>query len=577
MEDHNNMTVVARLHAQSATWQSINNPSIAIALTLLALAVTTRFLSGLLGASKPAHHGSKSVPMLPYWLPVLGHIPQFTMAPQRLLSKARDTYTSGIFALNLGTTTHNIVFSPPMGGLLMNQKHSIADMDSVGKYILMAVFGYPTSKASMAKYDQATPALQACYKHVLSEPSLSEMVQRTIDTTKRNIANLVTFSESKVDQLEWERTSHAETITMPSGHLVVEVSLKPLIRDFIACNANPALIGSDFVNNNPNFFQHLWDLDSGFKWLATGLPAWLPIPQLWRAKLARNRAFATVREWEVAMQRAVDGKDAGHEWQDLHNVGPVLTQRLDVYRQFDFTMDERAALDLCLLWAMNANTNMLVFWMLNHIYADKSLLARLREEIAPYVHAVQPKQRFGLPESPCIDKLDYEALDKKCHLLKSCYIESLRLDAAPWSFRVMQEDLLLAASREPDSDKFFLKKGTYAHIAHSIHHTDPAYFDDPQVWRADRHIKHEHGDTEPSVSMGTIRPYGQSSCILQRHLLTFVYYRRRTKHVQGPELCAKGSIDLCGIFHHHVGHGCSRRRCLEVSTTQACHWSLYYQ
>jgi cytochrome P450 len=54
-----------------------------------------------------------------------------------------------------------------------------------------------------------------------------------------------------------------------------------------------------------------------------------------------------------------------------------------------------------------------------------------------------------------------------------------------------------------------LKKGTYAHIAHSIHHTDPAYFDDPQVWKADRHIKREQGDEDVSVNMGTIRPYGE--------------------------------------------------------------------
>ncbi|KAG9802391.1 cytochrome P450, partial [Aureobasidium melanogenum] len=77
-------------------------------------------------------------------------------------------------------------------------------------------------------------------------------------------------------------------------------------------------------------------------------------------------------------------------------------------------------------------------------------------------------------------------------------------------------------------EKFFLKKGTYAHIAHSIHHTDPAYFDNPHVWRADRHIKREQGDEEVSVSMGTIRPYGggHSMCkgraFAQKETLVFI-------------------------------------------------------
>lgn len=163
--------------------------------------------------------------MLPYWLPVLGHIPQFSLAPDNFLNKARDTFRSGVFALNLGSTTHNIVFSPPMGGSLMNQRHSIANMDSVGKHILTAVFAYPKSKEAMDNYDKGTPGLTACYKHLLSEPSLGEMVQKTIDVMKQNISNLVTFSESRVDQAAWERTSNAETITKPNGEQVVEANM----------------------------------------------------------------------------------------------------------------------------------------------------------------------------------------------------------------------------------------------------------------------------------------------------------------------------------------------------------------
>lgn len=509
MDSNATVTPIARLQIQPTASQNLDVTWATAVVTFLFVAITTRFLSGFFGTSKPAQNGSRSVPMLPYWIPILGHIPQFSFSPQRLLDKARDTYRSGIFALNLGSTTHNIIFAPSMGGSLMNQKHSIANMDSVGKHILTAVFGYPTSKASMQRYDQALTGLNTCYKHLLSDSSLKGMIQNTIDVTKRNIANLVTFSESRVDQVGWERTSNAETITKPNGEQVVEASMMHLVRDFVAANANPSLIGSDFVDNNPEFFLDLWDMDKGFKWLATGLSAWLPIPQIWKAKIARSRSLNAVLAFEKAMKKAANGEDPGQEWQYLENVGPVLTERLKLYRHLGVTMHERAALDLCLLWAMNANANMLVFWMLNHIYADKKILSSLREEIAPFVHAVQPTQLFNVPEPPRIDTFDHEALASKCPLLKSCYVESLRLDAATWSFRVMQEDLVLPASRDKDAEKFFLKKGTYAHIAHSIHHTDPAYFDNPHVWRADRHIKREQGDEEVSVNMGTIRPYGE--------------------------------------------------------------------
>jgi hypothetical protein len=54
-----------------------------------------------------------------------------------------------------------------------------------------------------------------------------------------------------------------------------------------------------------------------------------------------------------------------------------------------------------------------------------------------------------------------------------------------------------------------LKKGDYVHAAHDLHNTDPKYFDDPTVWRSDRHIKtNEKG--ESTADLGSIRPYGKS-------------------------------------------------------------------
>ena len=213
------------------------------------------------------------------------------------------------------------------------------------------------------------------------------------------------------------------------------------------------------------------------------------------------------------MEKKANGQDPGPEWSNLDDVSAMLKQRLEVYRQHNLSIDSRAALELALLWAMNANANALIFWMLNHIYADKDLLSTLRKEIAPYVQAVQPKQTLGVAEPPRLDSVDIEALVTKCPLLKSCYIESLRLDAAPWSFRVMQQDFVLSSPKDKSADKFLLNKGTYAHIAHSMHHTDPAYFEDPRVWKADRHVRYEKTEdsteAKATAEMGSIRPYGE--------------------------------------------------------------------
>lgn len=293
-----------------------------------------------------------------------------------------------------------------------------------------------------------------------------------------------------------------------------------MVRSFIAHTANPSLIGTNFLNNFPNFFEDLWTLDRGFLYLATGLPRWVPIPALTRAHIARHKLLAATEAFHDAMEKEANGEDPGPEWQDLDDVGALIKARVPVYRKYGFSIKARAALEHALLWAMNANANPLVFWMINRIYADKALLAMIREEIAPYVRAVQPKQDFPIPQPPHIESFDVEGLCTNCPLLKSCYIECLRLDTASWSLKVVKQDLVLQG-RERNSQGWLLRKGEYAHAAHDLHNTDPNYFDDPMVWKPDRHVK--YGDDEKGTAdMGSIRPYGWSCelCLINVKLLT---------------------------------------------------------
>lgn len=287
---------------------------------------------------------------------------------------------------------------------------------------------------------------------------------------------------------------------------------RSLIRDFVAHNSNPALTGTDFVNNNPGFFSDLWIMDRGFMSLATGLPRWVPFPPLTRAHIARRRMLRSIRIFQEALEKKCNGEDPGADWRDLDNISALLAERAEVFRKYNFTMEARAACEFALMWAMNANANPLIFWMLNHIYADKVLLEMLREEVAPYVRVLQPKQELSIPEPPRLEHVDQEGLLADCTLLKSCFFETLRVDTAPWSFKIVKQDIVLSG-RDKSPNKVLLKKGSYAHVAHDLHHNDPTYFDDPSEWRADRHIKYEvvGGEKKASADMGTIRPFGMKT------------------------------------------------------------------
>jgi cytochrome P450 len=137
------------------------------------------------------------------------------------------------------------------------------------------------------------------------------------------------------------------------------------------------------------------------------------------------------------------------------------------------------------------------------------LLALLREEILPYVRAVQPKQEFIVPDAPRLEKLDAEGLCANCPLLKSCYIECLRLDAAPWSLKVAKQDFVLTP-RDKEAQSYMFRKGEYVHVAHDLHNTDPNVFENPDVFKADRHVKYDENG-KGFADMGSMRPYGMLS------------------------------------------------------------------
>lgn len=190
---------------------------------ILALSVTTRLFSGPLSPPQAVENGGKPVPSIPYWFPVLGHIPNLLLTPVTFMGQARKAYRDGAFALHLAGTTHNFIFHPTLATSLLGQRNGAAESAGIFKHIMCATFGFP--RRELHKYDAAHDDLSACYKHLLSEPSLSLMVQKTIDMLKDNISNLVTFCPSVVDQTLWERTTGVDIITKENGERVVEASL----------------------------------------------------------------------------------------------------------------------------------------------------------------------------------------------------------------------------------------------------------------------------------------------------------------------------------------------------------------
>ncbi|KAL8353907.1 hypothetical protein RB601_003656 [Gaeumannomyces tritici] len=493
---------------------------------------------------------AKPAPLIPYWLPILGHTPNFVFNHGSFLTGLRDSLPHGVASLNLLGTTHVFIFRHSVGRSLLAKPSSAADAGWLRARLLSKAFGYPSSE--LDAYIKLSPRLNGLFtRYLLSDPGLTCMVAATAGRLARNINRFVTLGAAEQTvQMEWERVAGVEPVTSIAtkntvagrvpysgatshssyARSSVEAPLDALVRAFVGFTANPSLLGDDFMENFPNFWDLLQEFDRSWILLALDIPRWVPSflapgAAAARAAAARAEMMRYMCELETALDRRAAGQDAGPRWQRLDTVSGLVQARVMLYREMGVSIEARAANDLGLVWAMNTNANMLVFWIVARIAADSALLARVRTEVAPYIGT---EGGAANSDRRTVRHIDIEGLCARCPLLKAAYVESLRIDGSSWSFRQARQNLVLTDQHEGDGRllaRWLVPKGAYAHIAEELRHTDPRIFPDPFTWNHGRHITVQEAvgpisscvDAHASkgkvavAKMGLVRPYGGGS------------------------------------------------------------------
>lgn len=234
---------------------------------------------------------------------------------------------------------------------IFNGHNAALSFDSVRLSLLANVFGARTrsEKADLSARSDA----QACLLNGLSSgQAASRIIHKTVIAIQEHTPSLVSFSESIVDQSYWERT--ACPVLRPAsspGPSAVEVSLFPLIRKFVGHVALPSLMGTEFLEVYPAALDDLWDLDSGFKYLALGLPRWLPVPSLTKAHIARRNLLQAMDSFHRAMNQVSAGDGPHQPWTDLGDVDQIVRARSAVWQAHVTPQVVQGPCDLSLLWA----------------------------------------------------------------------------------------------------------------------------------------------------------------------------------------------------------------------------------
>lgn len=264
---------------------------------------------------------------------------------------------------------------------------------------------------------------------------------------------------------------------------------------------------------NPNFVHDLMDFNDGFVLLATGVSSWFPWPKLRRARRGRDRVTAALARLDYALEDQAAGKGVGEDFSDLESVSVMVKERSKACSKYGIAPEERPS--AILAWALNANSNFLVFWILLHVLSTPAMVEEIRKETKPYIHS-----STNADGTPSI-QIDEKQLCASCGILKACMIESLRLNSATWSLKEVVKDFHLSGSNQANgtSEKsatnppqYVVKGGTYLHVASDLHFMDPVYFPSPKEWRPERHlVASDAGGDGKTAQWNTVRPWGGGS------------------------------------------------------------------
>lgn len=259
--------------------------------------------------------------------------------------------------------------------------------------------------------------------------------------------------------------------------LATEVHLFPLIRELIGNIGSKTLMGRDFVTKNPGFLRDLWDLDSRVFQLLLGVDT-LPISRYRSAREPRDRVLRAVTEHHQALFNKLSSPSNAEQYGDLSDVSDIFKARLKDWTSAGITIASCASANTALLWAANVNSAPVAFWLVWYISQHGDLLEGIRGEIRDYIRYEQTENGNQL-------QFDVPALLNDCRLLNATYLETLRLEAHTFSFKLAKEDCIITEApvgRTCSSQRrsYAVKKGDFVCVHHGSHQTDERYFPNAQ-------------------------------------------------------------------------------------------------
>ena len=166
---------------------------------------------------------------------------------------------------------------------------------------------------------------------------------------------------------------------------------------------------------------------------------------------------------------------------------------------------------------LKAPQNQVIFWMLFHLYSNSSLLAKVREELEPYVTPSDISSPAG-QQSPKIS-INLKSLQSDCPLLSAAFLETMRLNSLSQSTKTILQDFSVTESIEDAQMQghahphtYDFKKGDILWLPHAVHQKDTRFWPEPDTFDPNRFLvrpdEKDGEDARLGVEYKTMKVWG---------------------------------------------------------------------
>lgn len=318
-----------------------HHPVLAAIASFATVCIITRVFTDLryratVTRNRSSSNNTRTVPLIPYWIPWLGHAIPFALGATEYLERLTKPLgpEASAFGILMGGIKNNIVTAPSLARQILFDRHAPVNMDSFIYHVMKTVWD---DQGTIKAIDPAVlwGEIHAILYTMLRESFVSHAIKGTVKNVQERTWNLVSGSRSLVDQSIWERSGKVDIISgsdsSGSKPFIAEANLHHLLRDFVGDIATLVLFGHNFIENNPTILPDLWEMDSKFNIFLTGAPSWWP--GMAGPYKARERVVRAVEDHHIAMLKYLDGEDPGTQYSDFSDVSNVIVDRLKAFKK----------------------------------------------------------------------------------------------------------------------------------------------------------------------------------------------------------------------------------------------------